>query len=265
MAKYPLIKFGVVEPAKVAVKGLETTAFPAIAFGKAAGEALKKALTKENIGKFVTVAGRILKTTYAFVTAPKTVRRHFMKYLRFMPNLRMKLINLWAMAYPDVGRGKGEEEQFVVVVYSPTGNILARTNIGSKEMKMLQKAPRKPGAEQEKDTFSKQEPLEKSTEQEEIVKGFEVIDTMTMDKYLDILEEEILNEIAGIVPPMRVFFDKFAISKATGIQPVIIRYRLWIMQVYDSAKNVTYVMVFDAISDEQPIEKFEYEGKEDFI
>lgn len=80
-------------------------------------------------------------------------------------------------------------------------------------------------------------------------------------------ENEVISEAFGL-PPANALLAKWRFSigqKGAKVKTTLIRYRLWVLQAYDRSRNRTYVAVFDAVSPQNPIDTYTYEGKEEFI
>ena len=263
--------------------------------------------------------GKLFLGTYAYLRAPSYVKQFMRKMIKYLPHLRARLINLWTLIYPDLETMGEKEQKYNVIMYSPVGRILARRTISEEDakefieqsgesegegLKPIKKARkvRKAAAKQEKEPASDltgkfDKKLAKAQRQ---VAKLENNESISLDDFLDLTEQEILSEALGL-PPLKIIADKLRFSEdlrkpcpkchgtgyivkngqkvtcpvcqgtgsiyAAKIAPTIIRFRLWIVQVYDERRNKTYLFVFDTVSppDKQPVDKWSYEGKQDII
>ena len=206
-------------------------------------------------GKLLKTGTKIVKTAYAYAVAPKHLRNVIKKLWRAWPSLRIRLINLWVLIYPDIHDPKKSS----VVYYAPNGAKLVQTSISNED-----------AAEFTKKVSSKskgQEEISKiEQEEKEIIKQELNSDGIEYNE-LDMIEEEILNEVLGL-PPVAALLGRWKYGK----DATLVRYRIWVLQFFDTARNKTYVSVYDAIPQEleegeelKPIQTFSYEGKQEVI
>jgi len=245
--------------------------------------------------------GRIFLGVYAYTRAPDYVKRFMRKMLKFLPNVKARLINLWTLIYPDIESSRNDEkgQQYNIIMYSPTGRVLARRTISEKEAIEYIKSAGEEAPGTEKGVF-KEPKLSTKRAAKWRKQASQQKESKSLASFLDTTEEEILSEALGL-PPLKIISDKLRFSEdlyrkcptchgageivqngqkiecptchGTGrvytakIAPTIVRFRLWIVEVYDDVRNKTYLFVFDTVSppDKQPVDKWSYEGKQDII
>ena len=199
-------------------------------------------------GQMLRGVGKAVKTVYAFSIAPREVRRQLYKLWRQAPDMKLRLLNLWVLLYPDLH----DDERYNVVYYAPTGQKLVQTSIGKDEAKTI--TPKL--AEPEKESKEKAAEIQKEVE------------SLNMEyNELDLLEEEILDEAFGL-PPATALLARWkyqGMAKEKGKKAILVRYRIWVVQLYDTARNKTYINVYDAVQKKQPVTTFEYEGKQEIL
>lgn len=253
----------VTTPTKVAVKGLaaagQMAAFPVTGAIAAAVPLVKNILTKKFFkaaGKVLQKSGKILRAAYGYAMAPPNVKADLQKYIWAFPALRIRLVNLWVLIYEDIAGIEEPEEpeepgefkekaKYHVVFYSPLGVKLVRTTLSGSQLKE--------GIKTAKEAAAVPEPEKKKAPEK----------TESLTDMLNTIEEEILNEALGL-PPTAALLARFKYKRLVG-DAQLVRYRIWIIQIYDTARDITYIRVYDGVHAKQPIEKFDYEGKRDIL
>lgn len=224
----------------------------------AATELLKKKHFMK-ILKGAKKTGKVIRTVYAYAVAPQSAKQRVKDLIRNWPNLKFRILNIWQLIYPDIDE---PNDKYTSVTYSSMGIKLHQSTL-NKDDEVVKQYLKDFTKEQAVEPKEIEEPKEAS---EELV--------MSVNDTLGALEEEILTEAFGL-PPITALLarwkytkqiERLAAQMQTGLPaPALIRHRLWVAQVYDTARNKTYLHIFDGISKEQPIQKMEFEGKYDYI
>lgn len=271
----------------------------------------------DSSGDLFKTWGKIFLGAYAYIRAPKYVKEFMRKMVKFLPNVKARLINIWTLIYPDLE----DEKQYNIIMYSPTGQVLARRTITEKEAEeYIEQYMTNPETGEQyphgrsifgqvkraNKAYAKQmQPAEPKTKMTKAAKKAERamdklkninVENVNLNDFLDFTEEEVISEALGL-PPIKAVYDKIRFSEGllkpcpvchgtgevnghtcpkchgTGvvytakIAPTLLRFRLWIVEVYDDTRNKTYMFVFDSVSppDKQPVDKWSYEGKQDIL
>jgi len=267
----------------------QTLGLPLAGFVSASNEKGEKSLFKQlgaQSGKLFRTGAKAVKVAYAYAVAPKHVRNAIKKLWRAWPNLKIRLMNIWVLIYPDMHN----PNTYSVVYYAPDGSKLVQTSVSKEEAEEMKVQPETAGAKairkieggnkakkkivgnKAKKKIVGNKAIKKieggnkaKTEAEDIKIE---IRSMGMEyDQLDMIEEEIMNEALGL-PPAAALLARWKYGKSA----TLVRYRIWILQFFDSARNKTFISIYDALPQKlepgeelNPIHKFAYQGKQEMI
>lgn len=256
--------------------------------------------TKEGFKKFsegIKKVGKFANMAYAYSTGPEEVRKQAKALWRHMPWVRLRIVNYWALVYRDLEN----IEEVNIVYYSPNGTVLVNTTSNAEDLykkaadKERETETEEPAEGGKKSSVKKPEGGVAGAAPEPANDSLDVPSTLNM------LQEEVLEEVLGLPPigalvarwkqygqvkeyvrkekeklaekdpdtgkikePIK--FSRDEMNKKYGkFLPLLVRHRVWLFQIWDTARDKTYIFAFDEVHEEQPFDKMSYEGRTQMI